>query len=231
MVLIDIYLRLSDPDFGQGFDLFCKYSRNQSLMSYIGRKRDMEMLRYELQKLSKMGNISINPHYQTQYTRFNRGNEVVQEKQQKVAEKVVNEKVHIVDERRVSRDELPQEMKELYDEITEDYKLQRNLHEKMKLANSDTGRKEFREQIMELQQKIKARWETIDKALSGDIPVTAPPEKIHVNSHRAYISKMLSKQEMTAQQHEAVKQKVEELLAMGEVLKPETLAKLKAKGF
>lgn len=224
------YLNLIDPGFAQGFGLFCKYSRNQSLMSYIGRKSDMEQLLYELKKLSAMGSITVNPNYEAHHIRFNRGLIAEQTVVTPVADE---ERIKILDERKVNRADLPIHLQKLYDEITEEYKIQRGVHEKMKQANSDLGRKEFRDEVIRLRQSIAGKWEVIDSYLrNGEESRDDEQEKprIHVNSHRAYISKMLAKPKLTQEQKEAVKRKVEELLSLGEVLKPETLKRLKEKG-
>jgi len=227
------YLNSTNPGFGQGFRIFCKYSRNQSLMSYIGRKSDMELLVYELQKLANMGILSVNPNFEAQHIRFNKDDAGASTKDESPKGEE-RERVHIVDERHVNRGELPEELKKIYDEITDDYKVQRSLHEKMKQANSDTGRKEFRDEVVKLQLSITAKWQLIDVALANGTPVEVNPvasDRVHVSSHRAYISKMLAKPKLTKEQREAVKKKVEELLNLGETLKPETLKRLKEKGF
>lgn len=227
------YLNLLNPGFGQGFSIFCKYSRNQSLMSYIGRKRDMEQLTYELQKLSAMGNLTVNPNFEAQHIRFNKDSADTSV-QKEESHKEESERIHIVDERHVNRGELPEELKKLYDEITQEYKVQRSLHEKMKQANSDTGRKEFRDEVVKLQLSIGAKWQLIDETLANGTPVEVNPvasDRVHVSSNRAYISKMLAKPKLTKEQREAVKKKVEELICLGETLKPETLKRLKEKGF
>lgn len=224
------YLKMSNPDFGQGFDLFCRYSRNQSLMSYIGRKQGMEMLLYELQKLAKAPGLSENPLYQVNRARFDK-TAPTDMTGTTVSKEVTEQKVKIVDERKVNREELPDELKDLYDQITSLYKHKRVLHEKMKMANSDAGRKEFRDEILKVHETITNNWKIIDDALSGRVPEQPEVKKINLNTNRAYISKMLSKATLTDEQRETVKQKVEELLSLGEKLKPETLANLKKKGF
>lgn len=221
---------MSNPDFGQGFDLFCRYSRNQSLMSYIGRKQGMEMLLYELQKLANAPRLSENPLYRVNRTRFDKTAPTDKTGTTELKE-VTEQKVKIVDERKVNREELPDELKERYDQITSLYKHKRVLHEKMKMANSDAGRKEFRDEILKVQDTITFNWKIIDTALSGRVPEQPELKKINLNTNRAYISKMLAKPTLTDEQREAVKQKVEELLSLGEKLKPETLANLKKKGF
>ena len=58
---IDQYLQKEEKDFNEGFALFCRYSRNESLMSWIGRKKDDARLVYELGKLSRLGARTENP--------------------------------------------------------------------------------------------------------------------------------------------------------------------------
>lgn len=204
------------PNFDGGFALFCKYSRNQSLMSYIGRKRDMAMLKYELNKLLQMKVKAPNPHYKAQHTQFAR----IVEKQP--------EKVLIVDQRKVNREDLPEEMQKVYDLNVNHYKDMRSLHEKMKQANSDKGRLEFREQIVILEGKIKQNWSIID---SGKFLEDKTSSSANINSARAYISKMMKKDDLTPQQRELIKEKLNIIITSGELLKPETLQKLKEKGF
>ncbi len=47
------YLKGGSRDFDSGFALFCRYSKNKNLISWIGRKRDFAKLIYELEKLSR----------------------------------------------------------------------------------------------------------------------------------------------------------------------------------
>ena len=226
---IKAYLEQESPDFTQGFALFCKYSRNQSLMAYIGRKQDMAMLVYNLQKLSEMGDITPNPNAEIHEVRFNKA-----QTQPEASAPAEPEKVLIVDERRVKREDLPEELKVVYDSIVNDYKLMRSIHEKIKNANSDTGRKEFRDQLTAIESQIKERWTQIDTQLgkTENESGSGSGEKVlNINTARAYISKMLKKDVLTDEQRSMVKQKVEELISAGAVLKEETLLKLKEKGF
>lgn len=207
------WLSEENPDFDQGFNLLKLYSRNQSLISYIGRKRHGEMLKYELKKLASTNAIlKPNPHANPKLNN---------------SEAPVKQKVVVVDDRKVNREDLPEEMQKVYDLIVDDYKEIRALHEKMKMANSDTGRAEFREKIIKINQKIKKRWEIID---TGKFPEDTKGTA-NINSARAYISKMMKKSELTAEQRELVKQKLNTIITAGEALKPETLQKLKEKGF
>lgn len=204
------WLSEENPDFDQGFNLLRTYSRNLSLISYIGRKRHGEMLKYELKKLASNKVMLPNPHAKASSVPAQR------------------KTVVIVDDRKVNREDLPEEMRKVYDLIVDDYKKLRILHEKMKMANSDKGRAEFRDRIVKLNQKIKKRWEIID---TGKFPEDKTTSSAHINSARAYISKMMKKEDLTPEQRELIKEKLNIIITSGEMLKPETLQKLKAKGF
>lgn len=219
------WLKEANPDFDRGFALFCQYSRNQSFINYIGRKRQMEMLKYELEKLSTMPKLTPNPFYKANPAQF--GGTMASAPVEVVKEK----KVVVIDERRVNREDLPVALQKVYDVIVEDYKVQRSLHEKMKNANGDVGREDYRKQLVEITTKIKENWAIIDQ---GFVP--EPAAKVEsgissqVNSARAYISKMISK-DLNDDQRELIKAKMKIIMDAGATLKPETLQKLKDKGF
>jgi len=217
------FLQEQNPDFDQGFALFCKYSRNQSLMRYIGRKRDLQKLMYELDKLK--GVTKVNPNCQTQLVQFSRASFKAPEQPVPPTEQPVQIN-RTIDDRKTRRSDLPEDLKSEYDLNVEDYKKMRSLHEKMKVANSDIGRAEFRSQIIELDKIIKSRWAKIDAYLSS-----SPTEiKINVNTNRAYISKMLNKEDLTAEQIATVKKRVQELRQVQASISEATLKKLKEKG-
>lgn len=219
------WLEEANPDFNRGFALFCQYSRNQSLIKYIGRKSQMQMLKYELEKLTSIPKLAPNPFYKANLAQF--GGTI----ESTPVEVVKENKVVILDERRVNRQDLPAALQEVYDVILEDYKTQRAVHEKMKTANSDIGRADFRSQLVALTTKIKDNWAIIDQ---GFVPEPAAKTESgissQVNSARAYISKMISK-DLNDDQRELIKAKMKIILDAGATLKPETLQKLKDKGF
>jgi len=213
------WLEEGASDFNQGFALFQRFSRNQSMIAYIARKQHLEMLKYEMEKLSSKSELKENPHSLPKVSSLY--NSSAPE----------NPKTVIVDERHINREDLSPELQQVYDLNVEDYKSLRIYHEKMKLANSDSGRVEFREKIMKLNEKIKKRWAIID---SGKIPGKedlGESKSIKINSARSYISKMLKKDTLTEEQREKVKESFNVIITAGEVLKEETLAKLKEKGF
>lgn len=207
------WLDMENPDFDQGFAIFSKYSKSISLINYIQRKRDLDMLKYQMKKLIAAGG-TLKPNLLHSKTMPDTKSE---------ASKTV-----VIDTRKINREDLPEEMQAVYDTIVEHYKEMRTVHEKMKQANSDSGRAEFREKLTKLEEKVKKGWEIID---SGKFPQTDKSISSNINSARAYISKMMKKEELTTLQREMVKEKLNLIITSGELLKPETLEKLKEKGF
>lgn len=205
------WLSSESPDFGQGLNLLEKYSRNRSIVAFIRRRKEMQFLVYELTKLSKIPALKVNPHWRSTTP---------------ISPAVEVKKV-VIDDRKIKREDLAPAFQEVYDKNVADYKELRILHEKMKQANSDAGRAEFRERIVKINEAIKTRWHIID---TGEFPEDKPPQA-NINSARAYISKMLRKKELTKNQRELVKQKYDIIITAGETLKEETLAKLKEAGF
>lgn len=225
MSKIKNWLEESNPDFDQGYVLLCQYCRNQSLLSYIGRKRDMTHLRYQLEKISKISTLKLNPHYQSLMTQFGKGIEL--------EKKPIGDVEKVIITREISADSLPEELKPIYASIVEKYKLQRAMHEKMKQANSDIGRADFRKQVSVLASEIKALWKVIDDTLAGNSPKSNGNGKVssvNINSARAYISKMLKVANLKDNQKEGIIARYKEIVAAGQAIKPETLQKLKEKG-
>ena len=69
---IQNYLTGEILDFNEGFALFCKYSKNESLISWIGRKKDMERLIYNLKKLNGFPNLKANAKTEELIIKYNR---------------------------------------------------------------------------------------------------------------------------------------------------------------
>lgn len=223
---INEYLQQANPDFNTGFGLFCKYSPNQSLMSWIGRKKDMEMLRYELDKLNRSGSTFINPNAPVHETLFNKSIPA------KALPDAPAESVKIIfktyDERRTKRSDLPEALQKVYDDIISEYPVRRGYHEKMKMAKTDADRALFRTKILEAEERIKAGWLKIDTYLEN-----AEKEKVNAEfnekSYRAYISKALKAEKNSDKVKSGVKIRLQALIDHGFNISEETQAALKAK--
>jgi hypothetical protein len=73
-----------------------------------------------------------------------------------------NDDHKIIEFRKVNPEDLPEEMRPLYDEIAQKHKEMRSIHEKMKLAQSDEARAEFRQQLVECDDFVSSGWKQID---------------------------------------------------------------------
>ena len=139
---IDQYLQKKEKDFNEGFALFCRYSRNESLMSWIGRKKDEARLVYELGKLSRLGACTENPLADRHLSVYNKSAASANHgsKAPATASDII---FRTYDERKTRRADLPERLQKVYDDIAGDYKLRRSYHEKMKTAMTDKDRAEL----------------------------------------------------------------------------------------
>lgn len=220
------WMKEENPDFDQGFTLFCKYSRQESLIRFISRKRDMVALRYQLEKILKY-NPKPNPFAKKNFARYL----VAHTPAQQQSEEPKDVRLVVERELKVKLEDLPEDLQKVYLKILDDYKKQRIVHEKMKLANSNTGRAEFREDLLKLASEIKAGWAILDGKQSNHIETKVIPQASKINSARAFITKAIKKESLTKQQREGIKTRLELILSSGEHLSKETLAKLKKHGF
>ena len=237
---ITSYLQQENPDFNTGFCLFCRYSRNESLMSWIGRKKDMAKLIYELKKITHAPAVRENTKYESNIIRYNRfRNEAPQDpapatnEEQTEGEEIEDVEIRFktYDDRKTKRSDLPEDLQEVYDTIAEDYKLRKGYHEKMKMAQTDQDRADFRARIIETQERIIAGWTKIDEyLLNKEKEQVQSDETFKESSCRSYISKNLKKEILSPAVAEGIKIRVKALLDHGCVIKDETMDLLKAKG-
>lgn len=258
MEAIKKYLEQEKPDFNEGLRLLCRYCRNQSILHYIGRTGSMEHLMYNLKKIAA-SQPKVNPQAQKYELMYNKQPVAVQQlqddesspsnKEQNATEPTQAkaddgegiDELELADEiishykNRYSREQLPEQLQELYDKNTDQYKELRVYHEKMKQCNSDVGRAEFRELVVSLANAIADRWRLIEdkmKELAEANPQqqeTIPAARL--NSARAYISKMLKKEQLTDVQVLKIKEYYSLLVSAGAEIKNETLQKLREQGY
>lgn len=243
---IEKYLESENPDFITGFTLFCRYSRNQSLMSYIGRKNDMEMLLYNLKKIVRDG-AKENPLFEAHFARFNKS-QVIPLFENKPGntgdnrdgngeESFLSKTEEIISNysRRYRREELPEELKPLFDKNIDSYKILRSLHEKMKMSRTDERRSYFRHHLVKLADSITDRWKLIhskaEEYLKTKKGEPEPISAVQLNSARAYISKMLKKDKISEAQRLKIIEYYKLLKEADVAIKEETLQILKDKGF
>lgn len=222
---IQKYLKSAEPSFEEGLALFCRYSRNESLMSWISRKRDMAKLLYELGKLAKIAPVQ-NSLASVHLAKYGKIAPAVKPVQQNVTDVVFK----TVDERKTRRADLPEDLQKVYDTIAEDYKLRRALHEKMKMAASDEDRASFRERIIETNDRIEAGWKQIDEYLAAEAKNKAAADDFKESTARSYISKALKKPKLSSAQIATIQARYQALLDHGCSINENTVAELKKRG-
>jgi len=223
------YLKCAEPDFSTGFALFCKFSRNESLMSWIGRKHDMEKLLYELDKMAQMETPKLNPLKDANIARYWKDTD---SPKPSIPEDTAPAKTvfKTYDERKTRRADLPENLQKVYDGISEDYKLRRGLHEKMKMATTNDDRASLRARILETDDRIRGGWLEIDAYLATkaqEEEKAKAADDFKESTARSYISKMLKKDTISAAQQATIKARYDALLAHGCTVTEELTNQLK----
>jgi hypothetical protein len=213
---INNWLESETKDFEAGYVLFVRFSHNRALALYLARKHDLLKLEYELQKISERPSLKdapvmpIGPVLKMVKSAGEKANGITD------AGNVIDNtelKVRIILEGKVQYDDLPEELKKLYDENTTSYKNMRTLHEQMKLAKTDEERAEKRAIIDTLDDGISGNWKIIDDwsagKISADDLVVATGEQEEykqINAARTYLSRNISKMEtLKDAKHEKMK--------------------------
>ncbi|MDA3943696.1 MAG: hypothetical protein PF694_09185 [Bacteroidetes bacterium] len=219
---IKAWLNSPEKDINAGIALFQMYSRNRALLLYLTRKRDERKLIYELEKLAKHANLK--PVTQPRAMR---------EKMQTAPPPAPDPDGHkIIKPKRVNREDLPDALKVVYDGVAEAYKLQRVVHEKMKLSETDEDRAALRAELVKLDDDIAAGWDAIDQGMMVPEP-EAPKvaEKQYtvqdikaINSARTYISRAIKK--FNPDQKAKLIERINQLISLEAAVSIETRNKL-----
>jgi len=232
---IHSYLQEPNPDFLSGFGLFCKYSRNENLMRAISKRRDMETLLYQLQKIDTLSPEPVRESAHTNFTRFSQQTPTpvpaVKPSPEPETQRITfiqDEKpvFRTYDDRKTRRADLSPEFQEVYDRISEDSKIRRAYHEKMKMAKTDADRANFRAKILQTHDMIQDGWRKIDDYLIEKAKNEAFTE-FKESTVRAFISKMLKKEQLTPSQAESVRVRVKALQEHGCTISEKTLEALR----
>lgn len=220
------WLEQAEPDFDTGFSLFCQYSPNRNLVSYIGRRRDSQMLQYELAKLNQFITAPVAEPMPISVIQAETARPLPPPPEQPAEDDRPTVTFKTVDDRRTRRSDLPPELQAVYDDIASDYKLRRGCHEKMKMATTDADRAAFRAKILECQERITAGWKRIDAYLFEETSRTIE-ENFNEKSCRAYISKALKEEKLSQKKEDGVRIRVKALLDHGCAISDETLQQLR----
>lgn len=212
-------------NFDEAFRLFCTYSRSESLVRFIARKKCEKTLKYQLEKLLGQ-NAKPNPHA----SRFAQYMAVAPTSTPTVsAGGKLPEIIDFTRHEKIDRNKLPDLLREMYDKNTQAYKEMRSLHEKMKIVQTDEARKECRNTLIERSREVSERWKLLDGELAklkeGGVDTTANGWK--ESTCRAYISKKLAKNEISDKDKIALQERVKQLQDRELPLNEKTIAKLK----
>jgi hypothetical protein len=150
-------------DYSEGLALFIRYSRNRNIIKVLQRKRWPEKLLWELGKMAQKGKLIqqqqfILPSVKISPAETNTKQHPTKEEDEINRLVVINNKVQY--------DDLPEELKVLYDQNRTLYKEMRSFHEKMKLASSDNDRAKFRMELIKRDDIVSKNWKTLDSFVS-----------------------------------------------------------------
>lgn len=202
---IKAWLESPEKDFESGYSLFVRFSHNRALALYLARKHDLKKLEYELQKIYERPTLKEVPVMPM--PSVIRMVKAAQDNTNGITGAMdviakAESKVRIIKEGKVQYEDLPDELKKLYDENTASYKNMRSLHEQMKLANTDEERAAKRLMIDSFDNCIQRNWKVIDDWAVGKLKLeelnaaNADQEEYkQINAARTYLSRNISKME------------------------------------
>lgn len=249
----------SEFSFDEGFSLLERYCANPGVVSFIARKRDKRQLAYELGKLARFPRLvplaghnkveSVPPCAEPQQPLEQKQSvseqkkPVLEQKRPNLKVKTQEEKneniVRLEDLRRhefLKYDDMPTPyLKDIYKQKDEFRQELRHSHEKMKLAETDEDRAEWRKKVLESDAKVRECWQIIDEEMARlraeEDEDTKKNDDFKETTCRAYISKKLSKKTpLKPQEIIEIRKNYEKLVMHGCAIKEETLTKLRALG-
>lgn len=205
-------------EYATGLILLVKYSRNRNLIQHLSRKPWPEKLEYELRKICKEHESIVIPSLK----------EVVPPDK---------DRVRIGEKSKVNPDDLPEHLKQLWNETAEKYRLARAIHEQLKLQTKADQRAPLVEQLETYRKEIRANWDVIDSWVSerNQEVNTAVIDEKRINANRKYLSEgkkavMSLSGASRAKKLEGMQRRINELLSAGEKFDPENQKELENLG-
>lgn len=131
-------------------------------------------------------------------------------------------------------DKLPPTLRELWIKNRDEYKDLQYCHAQMKLANSDAGRADWRNQVFKHRESIEKRWKLF-KEEKARLETEASSGKkedaayIPIND-RSYISRTLKKESWDDETKLEVQKRVDNLLGHKQKISEETVQRLRERG-
>ena len=198
-------------DYASGLALLAKYSKNRILLQNLSRKPLPAKLEYELRKLSKTPEPPVVPP----------ANILPETAPESVPAPLTGKP-------RINPDDLPDHLRQLWQETAEKYRLARTLHEKLKLLADADQRAPLIGQLENYRKEIRTNEQNQENS-----SVTVDEKRI--NANRKYLSE--GKKTVTglsgasrAKKLEAMQRRINELLATGEKFDPENQKELEELG-
>lgn len=223
-VLDDIRGWISAPDssFERGLELLSSVEPNAGLVAFIRRKRDRKGLEYYLRK-----RLRFPPRRLAVRAAASAGG----------GQPGLKPGTLPVQYRRTRLEDLPERLRPVYDGVVEKYRLQRALHEKMKMLSRLPGHEQetaqVRKQVVALEGEIRAAWKFVDDELDAASGQTgaaaegsAPP--FNVSSYRSFITRAIARKEMPPERRAEVMRRVEEMLRYGIPMSDKTVERLRS---
>ena len=229
--------------FDEGLSLVKKYDTNPGVISFLEQRRDMKHLGYELGRLSRFPRLVPVPGYhnaetvqplQTEPSQASGPVKSASDSADDDGHEIVRwedlEKRH----QNTKYDDMPTDyLKEIYKQNTELYKELQYAHSQMKLANSDSGRAEWRSKLLDLDKTIRDNWKIIDNEIArlkdeGGQQHGGDGDTFKESTCRSYISRKLKrKTPLTAEDIVEMRKRVEQLVAHKCEFTPEVEQRLK----
>lgn len=193
-------------DYNSGLAMLAKYSKNRILLQNLSRKSLPAKLEYELRKLVK----SDIPDNEIRHIKL-------------IMPSGEIDTLEIGGKPRVDPDDLPDYLKNLWEETAEKYRLARATHEQIKQMIDINQRAAHIELLDNYRIEIRENWKVIDTFIkehnNPETPVNVDEKR--VNANRKYLSdgkKVIAvlSGAVRAKKLEAMQRRINELLSAGE---------------
>ncbi len=232
------YLASDKRDYDKGLLLLAKYGKNRILLHRLSKKPWHAKLEYELQKLVDRAKAldKTNKEISESLESEEKENEFVASLPEILE---VKRNFVVKSKQKVHYNDLPHNLKVIYDETSELYKHSRSLHERLKLMHKSTDeqRKPLLTDLLNMQSQVRVNWDKIDawdpkaeiESKSETTVSNIDPKRISAN--RAYISRNAKSAKPDTDVFVKVQSRINELLTAGEGFKDSQLKLLEDLGF
>lgn len=243
---IEKWLKSDEQDYDDGLLLLSRASRNRNMINMLSRKERPAKLRYELTKVADRLRAKANykPPEPPEHLVIT-GKESMDEELQSIADgSEHNPKGGTV--RRYNPDELPEDLAKLWKQNKNDYHVLRAKHLQLQKMDDNTAdeRAPLVTEILQLDERIRKNWNTIDTRMNGkgeDTETTKEPTEAalvdakRIAANRKFISSNKGKLgKMEGEKKDILlkqlKQRITEIIVSGETFSEKQIESLKKLG-